>query len=553
MKEALLSVQGLSLHTANQELLEPLSFSLEKSQCLGLVGESGSGKSLTSLAIMGLLPEGIAASGAIYFQGKELLNMPPEPRRQLRGSAMAMIFQEPMSSLNPSQRCGHQVEEVLSWHTRLSRPQRQRRVWELLEEVELPQVRHIARAYPHQLSGGQKQRIMIAMALACRPALLIADEPTTALDVSVQASILKLMARLSQEYEMGMLFISHDLAVVREVAQNVLVLQSGKTREYGSTAEIFNHPQDVYTQGLLACRPTPETTWQRLPLVRDFLSHQEHQGRRWQPAEKDRKALERTQQKPLFRVEEISKTFKGKPNLWGRRRVVKALDAVSLAVYPGESLGLVGESGSGKTTLGRMLVGLEPLEQGAVFYREKPLPSRASALRLLRKQVQIIFQDPYASLNPRLRIGESISEVLRVQRKMGRHKARTTAHELLEKVGLLPEYYQRYPHAFSGGQRQRIGIARALAVEPQFIVCDESVSALDVSVQAQILNLLNDLKAEYGLTYLFISHDLNVVKYFCDRMVVLQEGRLVESGPSEALYRSPREAYTRKLIRAVAG
>ncbi|MDR9374369.1 MAG: ABC transporter ATP-binding protein [Schleiferiaceae bacterium] len=553
MNAPLLRVEQLQLATAQETLLQPLSFDLDKGSCLGLVGESGSGKSLTSLAIMGLLPEAIAPAGKIYFQGEELLTMAPEARRKLRGRAMSMIFQEPMSSLNPSQRCGYQVEEVLRWHSRLTNRKRRKRVLELLEEVELPQVKEMARAYPHQLSGGQKQRIMIAMALACRPALLIADEPTTALDVSVQASILKLMARLGSEYEMGMLFISHDLAVVRSVAHQVLVLQKGETREYGSTEKIFKRPHDVYTQGLLACRPTPETTWRRLPLVRDFLSHQEHQGRQWQPAEKDRKALERTRQEPLFRVEELSKTFKGKPNIWGRRRVVSALDKVSLAVYPGESLGLVGESGSGKTTLGRMLVGLEPLENGQVYFREKPLPSQASALRLLRKQVQIIFQDPYASLNPRLRIGESINEVLRVQQGMSRRQARSTAQELLEKVGLLPEYYQRYPHAFSGGQRQRIGIARALAVEPQFIVCDESVSALDVSVQAQILNLLNDLKEEYGLTYLFISHDLNVVKYFCDRIAVLQEGKLVESGPAEGLYRSPKEAYTRKLIRAVAG
>jgi peptide/nickel transport system ATP-binding protein len=553
MNAPLLRVEQLQLATAQETLLQPLSFDLDKGSCLGLVGESGSGKSLTSLAIMGLLPEAIAPAGKIYFQGEELLTMAPEARRKLRGRAMSMIFQEPMSSLNPSQRCGHQVEEVLRWHSRLSGRQRHTRVLELLEEVELPQVKEMARAYPHQLSGGQKQRIMIAMALACRPALLIADEPTTALDVSVQASILKLMARLGSEYEMGMLFISHDLAVVRSVAHQVLVLQKGETREYGSTEKIFKRPQDVYTQGLLACRPTPETTWRRLPLVRDFLSHQEHQGRQWQPAEKDRKALERTRQEPLFRVEELSKTFKGKPNIWGRQRVVSALDKVSLAVYPGESLGLVGESGSGKTTLGRMLVGLEPLENGQVYFREKPLPSRASALRLLRKQVQIIFQDPYASLNPRLRIGESINEVLRVQQGMSRRQARSTAQELLEKVGLLPEYYQRYPHAFSGGQRQRIGIARALAVEPQFIVCDESVSALDVSVQAQILNLLNDLKEEYGLTYLFISHDLNVVKYFCDRIAVLQEGKLIESGPAEGLYRSPKQAYTQGLIKAIAG
>lgn len=546
----LLEVQNLVLSVAGEDLVSDLNFSVTAGECLGLVGESGSGKSLTSLAIMGLLPGSIQAEGKVLFQGKDLLQASAEERRKLRGQAMTMIFQEPMSALNPSQTCGTQVGEVLVWHSSLGSRNRKARVLELFAEVELPQPQSLYNAYPHQLSGGQKQRVMIAMALACNPSLLIADEPTTALDVSVQAGILRLLRKLQDRYEMGLLFISHDLAVVRRVAHQVLVLRNGQLREYGPAEQVFQHPQDGYTQGLLACRPTPETTWRRLPLVKDFLEQHHHHGQRWTPGAKDEQAQKRTRQEPLFRMEGVTKVFKSGGSLFGKKREVKAIDHVSLQAYAGESLGLVGESGSGKSTLGRILVGLEQRDDGHIYYREKALPQSRRAWRELHRVVQIIFQDPFSSLNGRIPIGESIAEVLRYRKGLGRKASKLRAQELLEEVGLLRDYYDRYPHEFSGGQRQRIGIARALAVQPEFLVCDESVSALDVSVQAQILNLLNDLKEEYGFTYLFISHDLNVVKYFCDRIAVLKEGRLVEVGLAEQVYRKPEQAYTQKLIAA---
>lgn len=552
MSEPLLKITKLKIRHQQSDLVKDLSFELWPGKTLGLVGESGSGKSLSSLAIMGLLPKNLWVKGQIKFDGLNLLNLSEEAFRRLRGSKISMIFQEPMSALNPSMRCGRQVAEILEIHSALSPTEIKKEVLRLFEEVELPRPESIYKAYPHQLSGGQKQRVMIAMAVACKPKLLIADEPTTALDVSVQAGILKLLNKLRGEYGMAMLFISHDLRVVKHVADEILVLHQGETREYGTKREVFENPQDAYTLGLLACRPTAESFERRLPQVRDFLADQQVK-REVIPAEtRLKRADAKLKQAPLFKVYQLSKTFVGKANWRGKRELVKALDEVTFQIYPGESLGLVGESGSGKTTLGRVLTGLEPANGGKVYFKGKPITTAKSAgWRQLHRKIQIIFQDPFSSLNPRIKIGEAIAEVLRVQRKMNRKEAQDKACQLLQKVGLLAEYYSRYPHEFSGGQRQRIGIARALAMQPEFIVCDESVSALDVSVQAQILNLLNDLKDELGFTYLFISHDLNVVKYFCDRIVVLQNGKLVEEGLAEELYRQPKEAYTRKLIAAV--
>lgn len=532
--------------------MKELNLELTAGKTLGIVGESGSGKSLSSLAIMGLLPTNLIAKGQILFDGQNLINLKEEAFSRLRGNQISMIFQEPMSALNPSMRCGQQVAEVLKIHSALSGKEIKKEVLRLFNEVELPRPESIYKSYPHQLSGGQKQRVMIAMAVACKPKLLIADEPTTALDVSVQAGILNLLNKLRDEYGMAMLFISHDLRVVQQVADDILVLHLGETKEYGEAKAIFENPQHAYTRGLLACRPTPESYERRLPQVRDFVADQEMK-REVIPAEtRSKLAQAKLKQPALFKVFELSKTFMGKANWLGQGEEVKALDKVTFQIYPGESLGLVGESGSGKTTIGRVLTGLEQADGGKIFFKGNEITVAKNAeWRDLHRKIQIIFQDPFSSLNPRIKIGEAIAEVLRVQRSLKSEKAKFEAEQLLDKVGLLPEYYNRYPHEFSGGQRQRIGIARALAMQPEFIVCDESVSALDVSVQAQILNLLNDLKEEFNFTYLFISHDLNVVKYFCDRIVVLQNGQLIEEGLAEELYRHPKVAYTQGLIAAV--
>jgi peptide/nickel transport system ATP-binding protein len=554
MSEALLQAQNLKISVGTTPLVHALSFNLKPGETLGIVGESGSGKSLSSLAIMGLLPHNLSVSGELIFKGQDLLKLSQENMGRLRGKEIAMIFQEPMSALNPSMRCGAQVAEMLETHTSLKASDRKKKVLALFKEVELPRATQMYTSYPHQLSGGQKQRVMIAMALACKPQLLIADEPTTALDVSVQAGILKLLKKLQTEYGMALIFISHDLQVVHQVADSILVLHRGEVKEYATADEVFNRPKDPYTKGLLACRPTADSYERRLPLVRDFLLSEIAAKDIISPRVKEERSLLRQKQTPLFEVKNIGKIFKSKAGIFKPQQEVAALSEISLKIYPGESLGLVGESGSGKTTLGRILVGLEKPSQGQVFYDDKDIAKASTKeWRQLHRKIQIIFQDPFASLNPRLKIGVAIAEVLQVQRKMTSAAAKEEAEQLLEKVGLLKEYYQRYPHEFSGGQRQRIGIARALAVQPEFIVCDESVSALDVSVQAQILNLLNDLKDEFGFTYLFISHDLNVVKYFCDRIVVLQNGQLVEEGLAEDVYRQPKNEYTQALIAAGKG
>lgn len=546
---SLLELEQVAIRSGSNYLVKELSFALQARSSLGIVGESGSGKSLTSLAIMGLLPSGLSLEGSIRWRGQELSGLTQAQHRALRGPEMAMIFQEPMSALNPSMTCGAQVLEMLE--RRRSGKTKKQQVIALFEEVELPRASTLYHSYPHQLSGGQKQRVMIAMALAADPALLIADEPTTALDVSVQAGILALLKKLQERHDMAMLFISHDLRVVRKVSDQVLVMQKGVVKEYGSVEQVFQNPRDPYTKGLLACRPKPDTYLKRLPLVRDFQRKSGPATPLRSQAERLAEAKEKLNSKPLFEICQLSKFFKSDAGFLAKETSVVALSSVDLRVYPGESLGLVGESGSGKTTLGRILVGLEKASQGQIFYRGQDIAKAKRAdWRKLNRQIQIIFQDPFASLNPKQRVGETIAEVLRERRGYKTAKARQEAEVLLEKVGLLPAYYQRYPHEFSGGQRQRIGIARALAVDPEFIVCDESVSALDVSVQAQILNLLNDLKEEFGLTYLFISHDLNVVKYFCDRMVVLQNGKAVEEGLTEELYYQAQQPYTQQLIEA---
>jgi len=554
MSEVLLSVKDLEISSLDTPIVQQLSFELKASETLAIVGESGSGKSLSSLALMGLLPKNLKAQGSIIYQKTELLKNTEEDWRKLRGKDIAMIFQEPMSALNPSMTCGRQVAEILEIHSELSAKAIEEKVIALFKKVELPRAESLYKSYPHQLSGGQKQRVMIAMAIACDPKILIADEPTTALDVSVQAGILSLLKKLQEEKGMAMLFISHDLGVVRRVADEIMVMHLGRVKESASTEKLFRSPQDPYTKGLLACRPSADTYYYRLPLVRDFLQADIHQTEIISPTVREDRAKMKLKQEPLFRIHDLEKIYRSSQGIWAKKVEHRALNKVGFEVFPRESLGLVGESGSGKTTLGRILVGLEKAEQGQVFFKDQDIAhASAKQWRALHKSIQIIFQDPFSALNPKMPIGEAIASVIRKRKRVDKKQAEIETKELLEKVGLLADYYPRYPHEFSGGQRQRIGIARALAVQPEFIVCDESVSALDVSVQAQILNLLNDLKDEFGFTYLFISHDLQIVKYFCDRILVLQNGELVESGFSEEIYREPKMDYTQKLIAAVEG
>ncbi len=548
MSELLLEVKNLKISTKSTDLVKDISFQLNRGSTLGIVGESGSGKSLTSLCIMGLLAKDLKAEGSIKFLNKELLKLSEDDFLKIRGKEIGMIFQEPMTALNPTMKCGVQVEEVLLRHLDIGRKEAQNRVIELFKQVDLPRPGILYEAYPHEISGGQKQRVVIAMAIACRPKLLIADEPTTAIDATVQNSILKLLKKLCSDYEMGMIFISHDLGVVKSVADEMMVMYRGEMVEYGDSKEIFSAPKNPYTKGLLACRPTAETSFTRLPVVSDFMNN-ERPKLKLRTLEGRLAFLSEVKSKPpLLKLSGIGKVF-GKKVFLSKTNLVRALEDVTIEVYEGETLGLVGESGSGKTTLGRILSGLETATAGSVFYRNKDITKLSRGeWRTLHKEIQIIFQDPFSSLNPRIKTGNILTEVLSVQTKLDAKARKEKSMDLLRKVGLEESHFDRYPHEFSGGQRQRIGIARALAVNPRFIVCDESVSALDVSVQAQILNLLNDLKDEFGFTYLFISHDLAVVKYFADRVMVLQNGELVEVGASDDLYLNPKTDYTKKLI-----
>jgi len=541
-----------------------ISFQLERGSTLGIVGESGSGKSLTSLAIMGLIPKpnGKINSGSIIFHSSNseeinLLQLPEKEMRLWRGKKIAMIFQEPMTSLNPAYRCGKQVMENILEHEKVTRNEARIRTLDLFHEVMLPDPEQTFHAYPHQISGGQKQRVMIAMALACNPDILIADEPTTALDVTVQKTILELLRTLQRKHNISLIFISHNLDVIAEIAANVLVMYRGEIVEKGPIEQIFNHPQHPYTKGLLACRPPLGKRPNRLKVIADFTEKSGSgdetfvsQSERFQSHQKLYSA------DPILKTEAINTVFTLKRNFAGKPvKHYKAVNNVSFEVYPGETLGLVGESGCGKTTLGRTILRLVEPDSGNTIYKNVQVNDlKADDLRNLRKHMQIIFQDPYSSLNPRITIGEAIIEPMRIHNLHGNDNSRRAkVSELLNKVGLEASHHGRYPHEFSGGQRQRICIARALAVEPEFIICDESVSALDVSVQAQVLNLLNDLKKEFGLTYLFISHDLSVVRYMSDRLMVMKNGEIQEMGEADEVYTNPQSEYTQKLIDAIPG
>jgi len=541
-----------------------ISFSVKKGTVLGIVGESGSGKSVTSLAIMRLLQSGNEKiEGTIEFDHIDLQRLSDEQIRHYRGNRIAMIFQEPMTSLNPVFTCGDQVREAIMLHQKSSAKEAKAKTIALFEEVQLPRPESIFDTYPHQLSGGQKQRVMIAMALSCNPELLIADEPTTALDVTVQQNILKLLLKIKKERNMSMIFISHDLGVISEIADEIAVMYKGEIVEQGSVQNILHSPSHPYTKGLLACRPNPSYRLKKLPVVADFLGDNETKPVSWLLNENsytqheiDARKHQLYTQKPLLELNNISKWFPVRNGLYGTSNsTIKAVDDVSLNVFPGETLGLVGESGCGKTTLGRTILRLIEPTSGEIIFDGKNITTlKPQELRKLRREIQLIFQDPFSALNPRISIGNTLMEPLQVHQLFDTEQQRKThILKLLELVGLNPDHFNRYPHEFSGGQRQRIVIARALALQPKFIICDESVSALDVSVQAQVLNLLRDLQKELGLTYIFISHDLAVVKHLSDRMIIMNKGKIEEEGFPENIYNSPQSDYTKRLIAAIPG
>jgi peptide/nickel transport system ATP-binding protein len=598
----LLSIRHLSIGFRTETGLAPgvqdIQLEVQRSEIVALVGESGSGKSITSLSILQLLPVPPTRylSGQILFTDStgtvlDLLKQSPKQMRSIRGRQIAMIFQEPMSSLNPVFTCGQQVMEAIRTHTKMPATRARQETLELFEKVKLPDPVSLFDRYPHQLSGGQKQRVMIAMAISSHPSLLICDEPTTALDVTVQKTILTLIRELQQTEDMGVIFITHDLGVVAEIADRALVLYKGKIVEDGPVSQLFRQPRHPYTMGLLNCRPALHSKGERLPVVDDFMETDE-QGRirvkepgaaelqagpERQAGVEERRAAsvgpgaaskegvssERgaaakggagSEVEILVQVQQLRVWYPALRSFFGKPKAfIRAVDGVSFEIYKGETLGMVGESGSGKTTLGRTLLRLIDPTQGRIIFEGKDLADiTTGALKKLRRHIQIVFQDPYSSLNPRLRIGSAIAEPLQVHGLItGDRRRKERVVELLEKVNMKAEHYDRYPHEFSGGQRQRIVIARALALNPSFIVCDESVSALDVSVQAQVLNLLNDLKKEFGFTVVFISHDLSVIRYISDRILVLNKGRIEEIGEAESVYSHPRTDYTQKLIDAI--
>ncbi len=554
----ILSVKNLRITfksiSGRSKVVNGITYNLYQNEILGVVGESGSGKSVTSLAVMGLLSftKGASVAGEVLFNNENLINCSQKRLEKIRGRKIAMIFQEPMSALNPSICCGKQVEEILLHHTNISTKEAREEVVRLFNTVKIQDANNIYKKYPHEISGGQQQRVMIAMAIACKPEILIADEPTTALDVTVQKEIISLLKILQKEFKMSVIFISHDLALVSEIADRVLVMCKGDIVEKGTVKSVFKNPEKEYTKALIGTRPKLDGRLKKLPTISDFLLGKIPKSLITKTAreEKHKKIYSST---PLLEVINLEKTYYSKASFFETKTTLKAVDNVSFKVYSGETLGLVGESGCGKSTLGKAILQLDKASAGSLKYKGNDITNlNKAALRNLRKEIQIIFQDPYASLNPRLTVGKAIMEPMKVHSLFNSDEERKSSTiEILEKVGLEAAHFNRYPHEFSGGQRQRIGIARTVAVQPKLIICDESVSALDISVQAQVLNLLNSLKEDFGFTYIFISHDLSVVKFMSDQLMVMNKGKIEEIGEADTVYESPQKEYTKKLIKAI--
>ncbi|MDB9779825.1 ABC transporter ATP-binding protein [Flavobacteriaceae bacterium] len=554
-KDSIIEVSDFSLSIDNKSILKNINFTVAPNEIVAMVGESGSGKSLTALSLLGLLPKNKTQidSGTIQFEETPLLDLTEKEWQQLRGNKISMVFQEPQSSLNPTMKCGEQVDEIIQQHfkNRFSAKERKTKIIEAFDRVKLPNPERIYSAYPHEISGGQKQRVMIAMALMNEPKLLIADEPTTALDVQVQKEIIDLLKELQKQTQMSVLFISHDLSLVSQLADKIVVLYQGKVVETGTPIDIFKNPKERYTRALIQARPTPNKRLKKLPAIEDYnddLVVNEYVN----PKERSLRLDKLYAQQPILSVRNLYKTYTSSNGLFGKKEQFIAVQDLSFDLYPGETLGLVGASGCGKSTLGRALVYLDKPTSGEIHYKGQSLKDlNASQIRTLRTDVQFIFQDPYAALHPQKKIGNAILEPLDAHQILPQSKQKNRVLSLLEQVGLDSTFFDRYPHELSGGQRQRVVIARALAVEPKVLICDESVAALDISVQAQVLNLLNELQEKLKLSYLFISHDLSVVQYISDKIMVMHEGELVEYKEADELYRNPEKLPTQKLIEAI--
>lgn len=558
LPQPLLSVNNLSIgfksNGSIKKVVHSISFDVFENEIVGIVGESGSGKSVTALSLLQLLPkdEKTHTSAKIVYKGNDLSQLEDKNIQDLRGREIAMIFQEPMNALNPSMRCGEQVTEILLHHKIVKKKEVRAVVLRLFESVKIPDPLNAFWKYPHELSGGQQQRVMIAMAIACRPKILIADEPTTALDVTVQKDIITLLISLQKETKMAVVFISHDLSLVSEIAHKTMVMYRGEIVEKGATKALFKSPKHPYTKALIEARPKMGKRLEQLPTIKDLLSASKPLTFITKKARiQKHKAIYSSS--PILKVIDLEKVYLKNVSLFGKKTAFKAVDGVTFELYEGETLGLVGESGCGKSSLGNAILQLNKATAGTIMYKGKDLQKLSNkAMRSLRKEIQIIFQDPLSSLNPRMTVGEAIMEPMIVHKLNGNGENRKLkALLLLEKVGLDETCFERYPHEFSGGQRQRIGIARTIAVEPKLIVCDESVSALDISVQAQVLNLLNSLKKEFSFTYIFISHDLAVVKHMSDQLLVMNRGKIEEKGEADELYSNPKKAYTQRLINSI--